>query len=74
MEETLKNNKQISIGIGGIITRLFVFGMIWLGIFHLYITVLDTNWYLWADILSSFSTAWIPLYNKGFSQWFFNNI
>ena len=74
MEETSKNNETAQLCIGGVITRLFVFGLIWIGIFHLYTTILNTDWHLWADILASFSAAWLPLYNKGFKRWFLNGL
>jgi hypothetical protein len=74
MEETSKNNETAQLDIGGVITRLFVFGLMWIGIFHLYTTIIDTDWYVWADILASFSAAWLPLYNKGFKRWFLNGL
>lgn len=74
MEKTSKNNETAQLGIGDVITRLFVFGLIWIGIFHLYTTILNTHWHLWVDILASFSAAWLPLYNKGFKRWFLNGL
>jgi hypothetical protein len=74
MKETSRNKKTIQLGIGNILTRLFVFGLIWIGMFHLNTTILNTNWALWADILVSFSAACLPFYNKGFKRWFLNGL
>ena len=74
MNKTLKNNETAQLGIGGVITRLFVFGLMWIGIFHLYTTIINTDWYVLADVLASFSAAWLPLYNKGFKRWFLNEL
>lgn len=57
--------------VAGVLVRLFVFGLIWIGVFHLYTTILDTNWHVITDIIASFMAATIPIYNNGFRMWFF---
>lgn len=73
MKETVNNNGFSQLWLIDVIVRLLIFALIWIGIYHLYITILNTNWPIFADILSSFTAAFILFYNKGFKNWFLNN-
>jgi hypothetical protein len=74
MEETSKNNETPKFGLGDIITRLFIIGLIWAGMFHLYTTIFNTHWTFYSDLISSFCASWLPFYNKGFTKWFLNDL
>jgi hypothetical protein len=73
----MKTNKQdelVKIGIGDIVIRLLIFGLIWIGAFHLYTTIFDTNWPLWADVLGSFFVPFLFMVNKSFNFWFWMEV
>jgi hypothetical protein len=54
------------------IVRLLVFGLVWIGIYHIYTTVIDTGYVWWSDAILSGLAALNMFFNKGLCEWFIN--
>jgi hypothetical protein len=71
-EKVTKQNGNLTIF--NVIARFLVFGLIWCGVFHLYITILDTNWPYWLDLTMAFIGAFNVFGNSGLRKWFLNGL
>ena len=70
MRQSNENSKLYTIY--SVMARLLVFGLVWVGIYHIYITLLDSTWVWWLDaVLAGIATGNL-FHNKGFSEWFRN--
>ena len=70
MRQSNKNRKLYTIY--SVMARLLVFGLVWVGIYHIFTTALDTDWAWWLDAALAGLAAGNIFHNKGLSEWFKN--
>jgi hypothetical protein len=70
MRQSNENNKLYTIY--SVMARLLVFGLVWVGIYHIYTTVLDTYRAWWLDAALAGMAVGNIFYNKGLCEWFKN--
>lgn len=70
MRQSNKNNKLYTIY--SVMARLLVFGLVWVGIYHIYTTALDIDWVWWLDAALAGLAAGNIFYNKGLRELFKN--
>jgi len=70
MRQSNKNRKLYTIY--SVMARLLVFFLVWVGIYHIYTTLINTDWVWWLDAAFAGLLAGNIFHNKGLCDWFKN--
>lgn len=70
MRQNNENSKLYTIY--SVMARLLMFSLVWIGIYYIYTTVLDTYWVWWLDAAFAGLAAGNIFHNKGLREWFKN--
>ena len=54
--------------------RIIIFGLIWIGCWHMCRVWFNTNWPFWLDFICSFGWALCSFYLNDFKEWLFRDI